>query len=128
MADRSSDAQPVSRRRQASVGRRSAGVEPGVLPVGAYENVRQYVTMALPKWVTDNATSLREEAAPYIGLTPEQRLVMLGAACRAAARLLKARADAEQILARTDALPPSSERALARLRALHSKPNHAPTD
>jgi hypothetical protein len=84
--------------------------------------------MALPKWVTDNATSLREEAAPYIGLSPEERLVMLAAACRAGARLLKARADAATILARVDALPASSERALARLRALNSKQNHAPTD
>jgi hypothetical protein len=84
--------------------------------------------MALPKWVTDNATSLREEAAPYVGLMPEQRAVMLAAACRAGARLVRARADAASILARTDALPASSERALARLRALSSKQSHAGTE
>jgi hypothetical protein len=75
--------------------------------------------MALPKWVTDNASSIREEAAPYIALTPEQRAPLLAAACRAGARLLRARSDAAVILERTEPLPASSERALARLRLLH---------
>jgi hypothetical protein len=74
--------------------------------------------MPLPKWVVDNASSLREEAAPYVGLTPQERAVMLAAACRAGAKLLRARADAARILDRVDPLPESSERALARLRAL----------
>lgn len=76
--------------------------------------------MALPKWVTDNATSLREEAAPYIALTPEQRVSLLAAACRAGMRLLRARSDAASILEHSDPLPASSEQALARLRSQHS--------
>jgi hypothetical protein len=73
--------------------------------------------MPLPNWVTDNATSLRDEAAPYVGLTPQARALMLAAACRAGAKLLRARPDAQAILERTDPLPQSSERALARLRS-----------
>jgi hypothetical protein len=84
--------------------------------------------MILPGWVTDNATSLRDEAAPYVGLVPEEKAIMLAAACRAGARLLRARADAANILARTDALPASSERALERLRTLQSKLSHAGTE
>lgn len=74
--------------------------------------------MALPKWVVSNAESLREEAAPYVGLSPEERARMLAAACRAGARLLRARPDAARLLERTDPLPESTVRALARLRAL----------
>jgi hypothetical protein len=74
--------------------------------------------MPLPKWVTDNAASIREEAAPYVGLTAQERAAMLAAACRAGAKLLRARADAGRILARTDPVPESTTLALARLRAL----------
>lgn len=73
--------------------------------------------MALPKWVTSNAESLREEAAPYIDLTPEERASMLAAACRAGAKLLRAHSDAAYVLARVDPLSEDSERLLARLRA-----------
>ena len=82
--------------------------------------------MALPKWVTDNATSIREEAAPYIALSPEQRAALLAAECRAGARLLRARPDAARVLERTDPLPASSEQALARLRSLHSSAHASP--
>ncbi|MEY4575598.1 MAG: hypothetical protein RL701_301 [Pseudomonadota bacterium] len=74
--------------------------------------------MSLPKWVTSNAESLREEAAPYVGLTPEARALQLAAACRAGIRLLKARSDWSVMLDRIDALPPSSVAAWARQRAL----------
>lgn len=74
--------------------------------------------MPLPAWAVDNASSLREEAAPYVGLTAEERARMLAAACRAGARLLRARSDAARILDHVDPLPESSERALVRLRAL----------
>jgi hypothetical protein len=79
--------------------------------------------MALPKWVVSNAESLREEAAPYVGLSPEERARMLGAACRAGVRLLRARPDAARLLERTDPLPESTERALVRLRALKREGN-----
>lgn len=72
--------------------------------------------MPLPKWAVDNATSLVSEAEPYIALGPEQRALELRAACRAGARLLRARPDAERILNLVEALPDSSERALRRLR------------
>jgi hypothetical protein len=74
--------------------------------------------MTLPKWVTSNAISLEEEAAPYVDLSPAQRGAMLAAACRAAVRLLRARPDAARVLEHTDPLPPSTVEALARLRAL----------
>jgi hypothetical protein len=74
--------------------------------------------MRLPKWVVDNQSSLRDEAAPYVGLSPEERVRMLAAACRAGAKLLRARPDAARLLERVDSLPESSERALERLRVL----------
>ncbi|HEX6241633.1 MAG TPA: hypothetical protein VFZ61_12085 [Polyangiales bacterium] len=74
--------------------------------------------MSLPGWVIDNASSLREEAAPYVALAASERARMLAAACRAGARLLRARPDAARVLDHVDPLPESSERALARLRAL----------
>jgi hypothetical protein len=73
--------------------------------------------MPLPKWVVDNESSIREEAAPYVGLTPEERANLLGAACRAGAKLLRARPDAARVLEHVDPLPESSEKALTRLRA-----------
>lgn len=73
--------------------------------------------MGLPKWVTENAQSLQEEARDYVGLTPSERGALLAAACRAGAKLLRARPDAARLLERIDPLPESSERALARLRA-----------
>jgi hypothetical protein len=72
--------------------------------------------MSLPGWV--QAHSLKEEARDYVGLTPSQRASLLAAACRAGAKLLRARPDAALLLERVDALPASSELALARLRAL----------
>lgn len=80
--------------------------------------------MRLPKWVVDNQSSLREEAAPYVALSPAQRAQLLAAACRAGAKLLRARPDAARLLERVDPLPESSQRALARLRALH-RADHA---
>ncbi|MEY4508421.1 MAG: hypothetical protein RLZZ450_543 [Pseudomonadota bacterium] len=72
--------------------------------------------MPLPKWAVDNATSLRREAAPYLALEPEQRALELRAVCRSAARLLRARGDAERILNLVEPLPESSRQALRRLR------------
>ena len=72
--------------------------------------------MPLPKWAVDNATSLRREAAPYLALGPEQRAVELRAVCRSAARLLRARSDAERILDLVEPLPESTRQALRRLR------------
>lgn len=70
----------------------------------------------LPGWVIDDADSVRQEAAPYLAMTPAQRLRDLKAVCRAGARLLRARSDAELALAYRDPLPESTLAALSRLR------------
>jgi hypothetical protein len=72
---------------------------------------------ALPPWVVDNRTAVAREAAPYRGLTPEQRSRALAAACRAAARQLAARPDRQRLLEYRDPLPETSVAALRRLRA-----------
>lgn len=71
---------------------------------------------ALPGWVVDDTEAVRAEAAPYRGMTVDERRILLAAACRAAARLLGHREDAEAVLSHADPLPPSTVRALARLR------------
>ncbi|MFO8072413.1 MAG: hypothetical protein R6V85_11115 [Polyangia bacterium] len=71
---------------------------------------------ALPEWMDDDAESVRAEAASYREMSPEQRLVLLAAACRAAARMLRSRPDAEDMLSHRDPLPRSSQKALERLR------------
>ncbi len=73
--------------------------------------------MSLPRWVTSNQESIREEVAPYIGMTPSERGSLMAAACRAAVRLLRSRPDAQRALNHVDELPAGSVAALARLRA-----------
>ena len=75
--------------------------------------------MALPKWAVDNARSVQREARDYVGLTASERGALLAMACRAGAKFLRARPDAARLLDHVDALPESSERALARLRAAY---------
>jgi hypothetical protein len=69
---------------------------------------------SLPKFVPDARASLREEAAPYIGMTPAERAVDLAAACRAGVALLDARPDAERALMHRDPLPESTRLLFAR--------------
>ena len=64
----------------------------------------------------DDAESVRAEAEPYREMTPEQRGALMAAACRAAARMLRSREDAEAALTYEDPLPESTVLALARLR------------
>ena len=82
----------------------------------------------LPGWVVDDATSVRNEAAPYRDMTPTERGALLAAACRSAARILRSRADAAQILELRDTLPESSERALERLRVQYREDKAAARD
>ena len=82
---------------------------PAVLTLAGMDGV-------LPGWVVGDADSVRAEAAPYREMTVDQRQILLAAACRAAARILRHREDAELALALVDPLPPSTVRALARLR------------
>jgi hypothetical protein len=76
----------------------------------------------LPKWVVDNRTSVEREAAPYRGLTPEQRWRATAAACRSAARQLAQRADRQRLVDYRDPLPASTVVVLRRLRAAHRRP------
>lgn len=88
------------------------------------------MSSTLPGWVVDDTESVRIEAEPYREMTPEQRGSLLAAACRAAARMLRSRDDAEAVLAHEDPLPESSRRALERLRreARQRRQKQASTD
>ena len=70
----------------------------------------------LPAWAVDNRSAVAREAAPYRGLSPDERWRLLAAACRGAARQLRNRSDRERILAYRDPLPASSVAILRRLR------------
>ncbi|MBN2496154.1 MAG: hypothetical protein JXR96_16295 [Deltaproteobacteria bacterium] len=72
--------------------------------------------VALPGWVVDDRESVRREAEPFRDMSPEQRLALVAAACRAMMRMPALRDDRERVLAHEDPLPSSSVRALARLR------------
>jgi hypothetical protein len=77
---------------------------------------------AMPKWVVSNRESVEREAAPYRGLSNEERVRVLKAACRSAARQLRARPDRERLLAYRDPLPASTIALLRRLRAAYRGP------
>ena len=68
---------------------------------------------------------LRGEVELYRGLTLEERARLLAAVCRAGARMLRSRSDAERAAEFFDPLPESSIRALARLRRVAGR---RPTD
>lgn len=70
----------------------------------------------LPGWVIDDRESVRREARPYRDMGDQQRLSLLAAACRGAARILRARDDRDRALEYIDPLPDSSIAALKRLR------------
>jgi hypothetical protein len=70
----------------------------------------------LPGWVIDDATSVREEVAPYVGASSAERLAVTRACCRSAIRTLKYHFDPQRALAWSDPLPSSTRAALARLR------------
>lgn len=76
------------------------------------------VKTGVPSWAADDRESVRWEAEPYRGMTPEERGAKMAAACRAAAKLLRAREDRAVVLAYRDPLPESTVLALKRLRAL----------
>jgi hypothetical protein len=71
----------------------------------------------LPGWIVDNATSVREEVAPYVDLRIEERWRATRRCCRAAAAILRFNRDPERALAYRDPLPESTLRQLARLQA-----------
>lgn len=73
----------------------------------------------LPGWVVDTREAVAREAAPYRGLSPRDRSLLLASACRTAAHQLANRtgAERERILTWRDPLPKSTRAILARLRA-----------
>jgi hypothetical protein len=75
----------------------------------------------LPKWVVSNRVSVEREAAPYRGMSAEDRWRATAAACRSAARQLAGRPDRERILDYRDPLPVSTIRILRRLRRAASR-------
>jgi hypothetical protein len=66
------------------------------------------------------------EVAYYRGLSDAERADLLVAACRAGAKILLSRPDAERIAGYQDPLPQSTVRALARLRAAYRAARSAP--
>jgi hypothetical protein len=61
---------------------------------------------------------VREEVAPYVGLSLEERWALTRRCCEAAARMLRFHARPQCALDHVDALPESTVRALARLRCI----------
>jgi hypothetical protein len=72
----------------------------------------------LPGWVIDNASSVAREAAPYVGLEPDERAKLLVKLCRTAMSIARGRPDSATVFAFRDRIPVSTEQALERLRAL----------
>lgn len=72
----------------------------------------------LPGWVVEDATSVREEMAPYVGATPEELWRHTEDCARDAMWAVRASGFPERVLAYEDPLPPSTIAALARLRDL----------
>ena len=70
----------------------------------------------LPGWVVDNDASVRDEIAPYRGLSMAERWAATQRCCRAAMRMLAFHPDPGPALAYRDPLPESTVAALARLR------------
>ena len=70
----------------------------------------------LPGWVTDDATSVREEVAPYVGATAAQLWRHTEDCARDAMWAVRASPFPERVLAYEDPLPESTVLALARLR------------
>jgi len=72
--------------------------------------------VALPGWVVDDVTSVREEVAPWRDLTPAERWKLAKLCARDAMWAARASGNPQRILDRIDPLPESTVAALARLR------------
>ena len=75
-----------------------------------------WVLTALPGWVVDDATSVRDEVAEWRDLTPSQRWQLAKLCGRAAMWAVRASGNPQRILDHVDPLPDSTVAALARLR------------
>ena len=63
----------------------------------------------------DDRDAIREDIAPYLGTTVEQRSEILGALCRLAAEQIAALPDGPRVLRHEDPRSPESERLWLRL-------------
>ncbi|MBZ0116272.1 MAG: hypothetical protein K8H88_04740 [Sandaracinaceae bacterium] len=70
----------------------------------------------LPGWAVDDETSVRREVAPYVGATPEELWRHTEDCAKDAMWAVRASGFPERVLSQEDPLPPSTLRALARLR------------
>ena len=74
----------------------------------------------LPGWIVDDAASVREEVAPYVGIGPAELWRITEDCARDAMWAVRASGMADHVLASEDPLPPSTIAALARLRRAKS--------
>jgi hypothetical protein len=74
------------------------------------------VLAKLPGWVKDDATSVRDEVAEWIGTTAAERWRLAVLCSRDAMWAARASGHRDRILEHTEPLPASTERALERLR------------
>ncbi len=70
----------------------------------------------LPGWVVDDVTSVREEVADWVDMTPAQRWQLAKLCARDAMWATTLSGQRQRILDRIDPLPESTVAALARLR------------
>jgi len=70
----------------------------------------------LPRFVQSDADSIRDEIAPYVGMTPAELWRVTEACARDAIWAARASGMLDTVLARRDPLPRSTIEALARLR------------
>ncbi|MGE0791078.1 MAG: hypothetical protein AB7S26_35730 [Sandaracinaceae bacterium] len=69
----------------------------------------------LPGWIVDDATSVRDEVAPYVGATPAELWRHTQDCAKDAMWAVRASGMAERVLSTVDPLPESTVRALRRL-------------
>jgi hypothetical protein len=70
----------------------------------------------LPRWVVDDATSVREEVAEWAATSPSERWRLARLCARDAMWAVRASGNAQRILDHVDPLPESTVLALKRLR------------
>lgn len=75
----------------------------------------------LPGWIVPNEQSVWEETADSRAMSPNARVALLAALCRAGAKLLAMNDRRDYVLHYREPLPASSEAILARLRRTAGK-------
>lgn len=70
----------------------------------------------LPGWVVDDAASVRDEVADWVGLSPAELWRLAKLCSRDAIWAIRVNADPQRVLDQVDPLPASTVAALERLR------------